>query len=56
MPKKKSTKKGSSRKGNWQVTFEDGTVIDAGYYPNPRMAVGAAMKQHKGKVESVRYV
>lgn len=40
---------------HWEVIFEDGTVVDTPYYPNPRMAVGYAMTRHKGKVQNVRF-
>jgi len=43
------------KKGYWTVTFTDGKEVDVGYYPNPRMAVGYALKQHKGKVKDVKY-
>ena len=45
----------SKTKGSWVVTFDDGTRIDMGYYPYPRMAVAAALRQHKGKVKDVKY-
>lgn len=57
MAKKRKTKKSIKEKGNWRVTFEDGTTLNVGYYPNPRMAVAQAMGRHKsGKVKSVKYV
>lgn len=56
MKKKRKAKKRSSRKGSWLVTFTDGKSVKTGYYPNPRMAVGYAVTQHKGKVKSVRFV
>lgn len=49
--------KKSTKKGTWRVTLDDGTVVNTGYYPNARMAVGEALKGHKGKkVKSVKYV
>jgi hypothetical protein len=44
----------ATKKG-WKVTFTDGHTITTGYYPNPRMAVGEALAQHKGKIQNVRY-
>jgi len=40
----------------WKITFNDGTVIETGYYPNPRMAVAEALKQHKGTIKNVKYI
>jgi len=40
----------------WEVTFTDGHKVRTGYKPNPRMAVGEAMKQHKGTVKTVKYI
>lgn len=40
----------------WKVTFTDGTEIETGYYPNPRMAVAEAQTQHKGKIKNVKYI
>jgi len=33
--------------GGWSVTFADDVVIETGYYPNPRMAVGYAVMQYR---------
>lgn len=54
---KVKAKRGPKKKarGTWVITLDDGTMIDAGYYPNPRMAVAAVLKRQKGTVRSVRY-
>ena len=52
---KKKTKKKLSKKGTWEITFEDGEKIKTKYYPNPRMAVAEAMKERVGTVKSVKY-
>lgn len=40
----------------WKVIFKDGSEIQTGYHPNPRMAVAEALTQHKGKIADVKYI
>lgn len=56
MAKAKVVKRKSKIDGGWLVSFADGKTVMTGYYPNPRMAVAEALKEHKGKVKSVKYV
>jgi len=56
VPKSKTKKKQSKNTGGWAVNFDDGTRVETGYYPNPRMAVAEALKRHPGKVKSVNYI
>lgn len=44
----------ATKKG-WTVTFDDGKTITTPYYPNPRMAAGYALSQHKGKISNIHY-
>lgn len=52
MPRRKSQKK-----GHWKITLDNGKVVETGYYPNPRMAIGEVLKKNRGRsVASVKYV
>ena len=49
--------KKKSKKGNWKITLDDGTIVETGYYPNARMAVGEALKKYPGsKIKDVKYI
>ena len=53
----KKKKKSKKSKGNWKITLDDGTIVETGYYPNARMAVGEALKKNPGsKIKDVKYI
>lgn len=39
---------------DWVITLDGGLRINAGYYPNAKMAIAAVSREHKGRIQSVR--
>ena len=53
----KKKKKSKKSKGNWKIILDDGTIVETGYYPNARMAVGEVLKKNPGsKIKDVKYI